>query len=213
MCGRFKVLQKKYQFLPQILKSMTLSHFVFCLILRNALRYQLISVITFNVGDFWVAVTSYKNKKLKNKERNNPVHIGPIQIHYWKLVWSYRFIRISFKPISKKVSGLKIFISDQEDNLVNAFKEEVPEAINLQFFHHFKQNAERRLSKWKKIYHKEVCAFCFSELDQLPSKNMFIIFWDFLIFLPNFPFTTTKAKRVISNRDYIFKLLHELPND
>ena len=42
LCGRFRVLQKEYQFLLHILKSMTLSDFVFCLILQNALRYQLI---------------------------------------------------------------------------------------------------------------------------------------------------------------------------
>ena len=127
---------RKFQSAPEeisVLATDTQINVTFC-VLPNLAECTPLSVITFSVGDFWVTVTWYKNKKLKNKERNNPVHIGPIQIHYWKFVWSYRFIRISFKPISKKVSGLKIFISDQEDNLVNAFKEEFPEAINLQFF-------------------------------------------------------------------------------
>ena len=62
------------------------------------------------------------------------MHIGPIQIHYRKLASSYRFIGSSLKRINKKVSGLKIFGSDQEDSLVNAFKEEFPEPISLQCF-------------------------------------------------------------------------------
>ena len=77
---------------------------------------------------------------------------------------------------NKKVSGLKIFGSDQEDNLVNAFKEEFPEAINLQFFRHFKQNIERRLSKWKKIDREELRMLCFSAIDGLLSTIMVIIF-------------------------------------
>ena len=112
--------------------------------------------LTFNLGDFYVTVTSYKNKKLKNKEGNNPMHIGPIQIHYRKLVSSYRFIGSSLKRINKKVSGLEMFGSDQEDSLMNAFKEEFPEPISLQCFRHFKQNQERRLSKWKNIDREEV---------------------------------------------------------
>ena len=48
---------------------------------------------------------------------------------------------------------------------MNTFKEEFPEAINLQFFRHFKQNIERPLSKWKKIDREEVRMFCFSALD------------------------------------------------
>ena len=70
------------------------------------------------------------------------MHIGPIQIHYRKLFSSYRFIGSSLKRINKNVSGLKIFGSDQDDNLMNAFKEEFKEAINLQCFRHFKQNIE-----------------------------------------------------------------------
>ena len=123
------------------------------------------------------------------------MHIGPIQIHYRKLVSSYRFIGSSLKRIKKKVSGLKIFGSDQEDNLVNAFKEEFPEAINLQCFRHFKQNIERRLSKWETIDREDVCVFFLRARATTFYNHSHNILRHFLISLPNFSFTTTKTKR------------------
>ena len=42
--------------------------------------------LSFNLGDFYVTVTSYKNENLKNKEGNNPVHIDPVQNHYRNFV-------------------------------------------------------------------------------------------------------------------------------
>ena len=92
LCRRFRVLQKEYQFLLQINDIVR-----FC-VLPNLAECTPLSVdLNFNLGDFYVTVTSYKNKKLKNKEGNNLVHIGPIQTHYRKLVSSYRFIGSSLK--------------------------------------------------------------------------------------------------------------------
>ena len=51
----------------------------FC-VLPNLVECNTFSVdLTLNFGDFYVTVNSHKNKKLKNKEGNNPVYIGAIQ--------------------------------------------------------------------------------------------------------------------------------------
>ena len=50
----------------------------FCVLPNLAESTPLSVDLTFNLGDFCVTVTLYKIKKLKNKEGNNPVHIGPI---------------------------------------------------------------------------------------------------------------------------------------
>ena len=36
--------------------------------------------LTFNLGDFYVTTTSYKNPTLLNKQGKHPIHIGPIQV-------------------------------------------------------------------------------------------------------------------------------------
>ena len=63
---------------------------------------------TFNLGDFYVTVTSYRNKMLKNKNDRHPVHIGPVQIHHRKLTSSYRFLPSSLKRINPSVKNVKI---------------------------------------------------------------------------------------------------------
>ena len=95
----------------------------FCVLPNLAECCPLSVYLSFNLGNFYITVTSCKNKNLKNKEINNPVHIGPFQIHYRKVVSSYWFIGSSLKQINQKVSCLKIFGSDQEEKLVNACKE------------------------------------------------------------------------------------------
>ena len=41
--------------------------------------------VTFNIGDFYVAVTTYRNLLLKTKNGCHPVMIGPVMIHQQRL--------------------------------------------------------------------------------------------------------------------------------
>ena len=38
--------------------------------------------LTFNLGDFYVTTTSYKNPILLNKQGKHPIHIGPMQVQH-----------------------------------------------------------------------------------------------------------------------------------
>ena len=96
---------------------------------------------------------------LVNKAGNNPVHIGPVMIHHRKLVSSYRFIGSSLKRIDDRIKNLKVFGTDDEENIITAFNAEFPEAVNLQCFRHFLKNVEKRLSKWKLADREEVSYF------------------------------------------------------
>ena len=41
--------------------------------------------LTFNLGDFYITTTSYKNPMLLNKQGKYPIHTGPMQVQHRKL--------------------------------------------------------------------------------------------------------------------------------
>ena len=102
--------------------------------------------LTFNLGDFYVTTTSYKNPMLLNKQGKHPIHIGPMQVQHRKLKQSYQYFGSALKRFNPKISELKIYGTDNEKNLTDAFAVEFPIATNLQCFQHFKKCIERRLS-------------------------------------------------------------------
>ena len=102
--------------------------------------------LTFNLGDFYVTATSYKNPMLFNKQGKHPIHIGRIQVQHRKLKQSYQYFGGGLKRFNPKISELKIYGSDNEKNLTGAFAVEFPIATNLQCFWQFKEYIERRLS-------------------------------------------------------------------
>lgn len=56
---------------------------------------------TFNLGNFSVTVTSYRNLLLKNKRtKKNPVMIGPMLVHRRKLFSSYYFFASSLVSLT-----------------------------------------------------------------------------------------------------------------
>ena len=113
--------------------------------------------LMFNLGDFYVTTTSYKNPVLLSKQGNHPIHIGPIQVQHCKLKQSYQYSGSALKRFNPKISGLNVYGTDNEKNLTDAFTVEFPIATNLQFFRHFKNCIERRLSGWSsKENHKYI---------------------------------------------------------
>ena len=101
---------------------------------------------TFNLGDFNVTTTSYKNPMLLNRQGKHPIHIGPMQVQHRKLKQSYQYFGSALKRFNPKISELKICGVDNEKNLTDVFAVEFPIAINLQCFQHFKKCITRLLS-------------------------------------------------------------------
>ena len=103
--------------------------------------------LTFKLGDFYVTVT-FRNLMLINTEGTNPTHIGPVQIQHRKLLSSYKYFASSVKRIEPSIIDLKTFGTDEESNIVDAFTQEFPSAVNIQCFRHFKKAIERKLKNW-----------------------------------------------------------------
>ena len=95
--------------------------------------------LTFNLGDFYLTTTSYKNPMLLNKQGN--------QVQHCKLKQSYQYFGSALKRFNPKISELKIYGTDNKKNLTDNFAMEFYIATNLQCFRHFKKCIERRLSR------------------------------------------------------------------
>ena len=52
-----------------------------------------------------------------NKEGTHPMHVGPVQIEYRKLLSSYKFFPDSLNRIESLIIDLKTFRTDKESNV------------------------------------------------------------------------------------------------
>ena len=103
---------------------------------------------TFNCGNFFVTLTSFKHKMFVNKQSGkHPVIIGPSIIHMTKEFEDYHYLATPFKTHCKNFETLTAFGTDGEINLANAFVCELPHAIHLRCKIHLSENIERKLVK------------------------------------------------------------------
>lgn len=104
---------------------------------------------TFNLGQFFVTVTTYKHLMLKLKRSDeHPIFVGPCFIHMLQTTQSYHgFLSylIGKKPVLRE---LKAYGSDGELPLLNALVATYPPpTIGLRCFIHMKDNLEDTLLK------------------------------------------------------------------
>lgn len=103
---------------------------------------------TFNCGNFFVTLTSFKHKMFVNKQSGkHPVFIGPSIIHMTKEFEDYHYLATLLKTHCKNFETLTAFGTDGEINLANAFVCELPHAIHLRCKIHLSENIERKLVK------------------------------------------------------------------
>ena len=101
---------------------------------------------TFDLGDFNVTVTSYRNLLLQNRRsRKNPVMVGPMLIHRRKLFTSYHFLASQLVSMKPSLSQLQAFGTDGEECLYTAFSTQFPNARHLRCFLHFRDNCKAKL--------------------------------------------------------------------
>lgn len=109
---------------------------------------------TFDLGDFNVTVTSYRNLLLRNrKTRKNPVMVGPMLIHCRKLFSSYHFLASQLVCLKPSLSQLQAFGTDGEECLYTAFSTQFPNARHLRCFLHFRDNCKAKLHELKAPNH------------------------------------------------------------
>ena len=91
---------------------------------------------TFNLGDFSVTVTSFRNLLLKNQTTGkHPVMIGPMLVHRRNLFSSYHLFASSLVSLNRSLSA---FGTDGEECLFLA-----------QCFLHFRDNCKAKVQEMK----------------------------------------------------------------
>ena len=78
----------------------------FCAVPRQSQGSILWVNLTFNLGDFVVTTTSYKNAMLLSKQGKNPIHTGTIQFQHRKLKQLYQYFGSALKRFNPKLSEL-----------------------------------------------------------------------------------------------------------
>lgn len=112
----------------------------------NPARFSPLSVdVTFNLGDFYVAVTTYRNLLLKTKNECHPVMIGPIMLHQQRLYDSYYTLASSLVRLRPALKQLLCYGTDEEENLYKAFGDVFPFALHLLCDIHMEDNIMRKL--------------------------------------------------------------------
>jgi len=90
---------------------------------------------TFSLGDFDVTPTTYHHLLLHSKRTNKPpVCLGPIMVHYRKNFQTFLFFASCMIGLNKNLEGLRVFGTDGEKALIDAFLHEFKFAVHLTCF-------------------------------------------------------------------------------
>ena len=96
---------------------------------------------TFNLGDFYVTLTTYRNFTLRNSQtRVTPVFIGPTFLHMERRTQDYHSFFSSLLRLEPRLSSLKAYGTDGEMAIMNALEACFPTAISLRCFIHVQDN-------------------------------------------------------------------------
>ena len=101
---------------------------------------------TFCLGDFECTPITYRHLLLLSKRYDtHPVFLGPILTHYRKNFSSFLFFASSLVSLRKSLEAVRVFETDGESALVDAFCHEFCFAIHLLCFNHMIGNIKREL--------------------------------------------------------------------
>ena len=116
---------------------------------------------TFKMGQFEVTPIVNKHQLLKSKRTNeSPVFLGLTMIHHKKTYAAYRTLASTCAAKCKKITKAKGFITNGEDNLYKAFKDEVKNVRSLCCFKHFETNYKAKLRTTAKKHFERGSSFC-----------------------------------------------------
>ena len=104
---------------------------------------------TFNLGDFFVTVTTYKHPMLINSSGKHPSMIGPLFIHQQKKFESYYFFASSLVSLNPKLRYIGAIGTDGEKALSDAFSVVFNNPLHVRCFLHFRGNLEAKLKELK----------------------------------------------------------------
>lgn len=89
----------------------------------NPAKFSVFGVdVTFNVGDFYVCLTTYRDLMLKTKSGVHPVMLGPILLHQRKLFSTYYTLPSTMIRLDPDLREILAFGTDGELALFQAFE-------------------------------------------------------------------------------------------
>lgn len=101
---------------------------------------------TFNLGEFYVTPTSYKNLLLYNvRDGKPPLFIGPTLVHMTRGYSAYCHLASKLKEEEPDIGDIRSLVTDGEAGLLKALKVFYPHAVKLRCTKHFKENVKDKL--------------------------------------------------------------------
>lgn len=108
--------------------------------------YPLCIDTTFNMGEFYVTPTTYKNLLLQNvRDGKQPVFIGSTLVHMTRSYSAYCHLACKMKEVESGVADLRASVTDGELGLIRAWKVFYPESYQLRCVKHFTENVKDEL--------------------------------------------------------------------
>ena len=102
---------------------------------------------TFSLGEFDVTPITYRHLMLETRRNPvSPIFLGPLLIHYKKSLASYLFFGSSLVGLCPQLQRVRVFGTDGEQPLINAFKHEFGFSQHLTCFIHVRKNIKEKLN-------------------------------------------------------------------
>lgn len=103
---------------------------------------------TFNLGNFYVTPTSYRNLLLETtRTGKNPLFLGPTLVHMTRSYAAYSHLLAKLKEVEPNIDDVKATINDGEPGLMKALDTFLRNSIKLRCLGHFRQNVKEELKK------------------------------------------------------------------
>ena len=102
---------------------------------------------TFNFGDYYVTLTTYRHLFLRTKEDKNPVRIGPTLVHHKKEPSSYYELSSTMIKLNAKTQNVLLYGTDGEKALGEGFGRPPPYARHLLCDLHMKDNIVSKMNE------------------------------------------------------------------
>ena len=102
---------------------------------------------TYNIGKFYVTVSTYRHLMLLTKKGVHPVMIGPVLIHYRKGFDSYFQLPSNIVRFNKEAAKVVCFCTDGEANVSDALKAVFTDGIHLMSDIHMHDNIAKKFTE------------------------------------------------------------------
>ena len=102
---------------------------------------------TFSLGEFDVTPITYRHLLLETRRSACiPILLGPVLIHYRKTFSTYLYFASTLVGLNRQLQAVRVFGTDGEQALIDAFAHELSYAQHLTCFIHVRRNIKDKLS-------------------------------------------------------------------